>query len=151
MTVQRKTLAKGTIIEIGEKGGTLAEYGRIETFTPPTQDYEAVEVPELNPQTDAGTPIDADPTELGDEIFGEFQFTHYWDPMHADADALDDWWAAKEELTFRLTTPHPTTPAAISFDGKIKTLAPAQLAKKDYFKRTVTVLRTSAVTKAAPT
>lgn len=150
MTVQRKTLAKGTIIKIGAKGGTLVEYGRIETFTPPTQDYEAVEVPELNPQDDTGTAIDADPTELGDEIFGEFQFTHYWDPMHADADKLDDFWAAKTELSFELVTPHATAGAVLSFDGKLKSLAPAQLVKKDYFKRTVTVLRTSAMTKAAP-
>ena len=150
MTVQRKTLAKGTLIKLSTVGGTLADYGRIETFQPPTKDYEVVEVPELNPVNDAGTDIDNDPTELGDEIMGEFSFVHYWDPLHADADKLDDWWAAKTEITVNLVTPHATTPASLTFNAKIKTLAPAQLAKKDYFKRTVTLIRTSSIVTAAP-
>jgi hypothetical protein len=145
MTVQRKQLAKGSLIEIGEVGGTLASYGRIETFDLPVQDYEVVEVPELNPMDDSGTEIDNDPSELGDEILGESPFTHYYDPKHVDATKLDGWWANKTEITIRVTTPHATDAATITFNAKIKTLAPAQLDKKDYYKRTVTILRTSSV------
>lgn len=140
MTVQRKTLAKGSILEIAEFTGspTYAEYGRIETLTLPSLDYEAIEVPELNPQDDAGNALDAEPMEFGDQMLGEFEFTHYWDPKHADAELLDGWWEDKQDLLFRVTTPHASTAARITWRGKIKTLAPAQLAKKDYMKRTVT-------------
>lgn len=146
MSVQRKTLAKGSLIKMAEVGGTLVSYGRIESFTIPVQDYEVVEVPELNPMDDSGTLIDNDPRELGDEILGESPFTHYWDPAHSDAEKIDTWWANKTEITIQITTPHPTAPAVIQFNCKIKTLTPAVLAKKDYFKRTVTILRTSSIT-----
>lgn len=149
MTVQRKTLAKGSLIQMAAVGDTLIDYGRIETFTIPVQDYEVVEVPELNPVDDAGLPIDNDPRELGDEILGEFPFTHYWDPAHTDATKLDTWWADKEEITIKITTPHATGAATITFNAKIKTLTPAVLAKKDYFKRTVTCIRTSSIVTAA--
>lgn len=146
MTVQRKTLAKGSLIEMGVKDGSLSSYGRIEQFTIPVQDYEVVEVPELNPVNDAGILIDNDPKELGDEILGESPFTHYWDPAHVDATLIDGWWDNKTEITIRITTPHATGAAIIQFDAKIKTLTPATLTKKDYFKRTVTILRTSSIT-----
>lgn len=149
MTVQRKQLAKGTKISIGPAGGSLTEYGRIETFTLPPEDYEEVEVPELNPQTDAGSPLAADPIELGDEIFGQATLTHYWDPRHADATQVDTWWAAKTELTIRLDTSHATGGARISFNGKIKSKTPAELTKKGYYKRTLVINRTSSITNIA--
>jgi hypothetical protein len=147
MTVQRKQLAKGSKLEIAEAGESpdFAEFGRIVTLTLPPQDYETVEVPELNPVDDEGTAIDSDPIELGDSILGEFSFTHYWDPMHDDATAIDEWWAGKTELTFRLTTPHPTEASTITWNGKLKQLAPTQLEKKDYYKRTVTGIRTGPI------
>ncbi|HBE71238.1 MAG TPA: hypothetical protein DDW52_24085 [Planctomycetaceae bacterium] len=148
MTVQRKTIAKGTVLSIGPVGGSLAEFGRILTFTPPAEDFETVEAPELNPQDDDGNPLDGDPVELGDEIFGEFTFETYWDPRHTDATQLDTWRAAKTELTFQLDTPHPTDAARMTFNGKIKTLTPSQLTKREYYKRTVTVIRTSGITSA---
>jgi hypothetical protein len=146
MTVQKKQLAKGTKIYVGVGVTTPTLFGRIETVNLPKQDYETVEAPELYPVDDSGSPISNDPVELGDEIMGEFDFTHYYEPLHADADKLDDAWAAKSECTFWADCPHG---GRVTFKGKIKTLAPATLAKKDYFKRVVTVIRTSAITIAA--
>lgn len=147
--VQRKTIAKGSVISIGEVGGSLSEFGRILTFNLPPEDFETVDAPELNPQDDEGEQLDGDPVELGDEILGEFTFEHYWDPRHADAAALDAWRVAKQSLAFQVDTPHPTDAARITFNGKIKALTPSQLAKRDYYKRSVTVIRTSGITTAA--
>jgi hypothetical protein len=149
VTVQRKTIAKGSILGIGPAGGSISEFGRVINFTPPTQDRETVEAPELNPQDDSGTALDGDPMELADEILGEETFEMYWDPRHVDATTIDGWWANKTELTFQFDTPHATDAARLSFNGKIKTLSPQQVTKRDYFRRTITVIRTSAVTNAA--
>jgi len=148
MTVQRKTIAKGSILSIGPVGGVIVEFGRVMNYTPPAEDYETIDAPELNPQDDAGSPLDGDPVELGDEILGETQFEMYWDPRHADATQLDTWRAGKTHLTFQFDTPHATSAARMTFNGKIKTLTPGQLSKREYFRRTVTVIRTSAVTNA---
>ncbi|HBE69450.1 MAG TPA: hypothetical protein DDW52_15000 [Planctomycetaceae bacterium] len=147
--VQRKTVAKGTKLSIGPAGGALAYFGRIQTYTPPSQDRQIIEAPELDPQDDDGNPLEGDPVELGDEILGEFSFEMYWDPKHADAEQLDTWWANKTNLTFQLDSPHDTDGARMVYNGKIKTLSHAQLAKRDYYKRTVTVVRTSGITTAA--
>lgn len=149
MTVQRKTLAKGAILSVGPVSGSLAEYGRVINVKLPDEDYETVDAPELNPQDDSGTAIDGDPIVLGDEIFGEASFEHYWDPQHADGTLLDGYWSNKTELTWRLTTPHATGAATISFNGYIKMLSPQQMSKREYFRRQVTIVRTSAITNAA--
>lgn len=147
MTVQRKLLAKGSKLSIGTvAAGTVAYFGRVEETDLPPEDFEVVEAPELNPTDDAGDPIDSEPKELGDEILGEFKFTHYWDARHADATQLRTWRAAKEELIFQIDTPHPTNAARIVFNGRIKTLAPDKLTKKGYLKQAVTVILTSAIT-----
>lgn len=149
MTVQRKQLAKGSKVYIGVGVATPTLYGRIETANLPKREYETVEAPELNPTDDAGTAITNDFIEFGDEIMDEFDFTHYYDPLHADADKLDDAWTAKTECTFWVDSPHATGGARQTFKGKIKTLAQSTLAKKDYLKRVVTVVRTSSITIAA--
>lgn len=146
---QTKQLAKGSKVYVGVLNVTPTLYGRIESLTVPKQEYETVEAPELYPMNDAGTPINTDPVELGDEILGEFEFMHYYDPRDTDATKLDSAFAAKNECTFWVDTPH-ATPARFTFKGKIKSLAPGQVAKKDYWKRAVTVIRTSAMTVGAP-
>lgn len=140
---QKKTLAKGTIVKLD---GTA--YGRIETFNPPASEYSTVEAPELNPQDDTGTPLAMDPVELGDEIPGEFTFIHYWDPRHADGTSLETKFGSKATIAVALVTPHATS-ATISFSGKIKKLGPQQLSKLNWFKREVTMIRTTAITNAA--
>lgn len=140
---QKKTLAKGTIIKLD---GTA--YGRVETFDPPGQEYSTVEAPELNPQDDAGSPLAFDPVEFGDEIAGEFSFTHYWDPRHADATSLETKFGTKATIAVQIVTPHATS-ATLSFSGKIKRLGPQQLTKLGWYKREVVMVRTTAVTNAA--
>lgn len=140
---QKKTLGKGTVVKID---GTAR--GRIETFNPPASEYTTVEAPELNPQDDSGTPLAMDPVELGDEVPGEFTWVEYWDPRHADGTALETKFAAKSTVAVALVTPH-TTSATLSFSGKIKKLAPQQLTKLGWYKREVTMIRTTAVTNAA--
>ncbi len=145
-TVQRKTLAKGTKINIGPSGGTIAYFGRIEEAELPTEDFETVEAPELFPTDDSGASIDVDPVELGDEILGEFSFTHYYDPRHTDAVSLRTWRSGKTLLTFQFDTPHATGGARIVCSGRIKSLKPEKISKKNYFKQTVTIIRTTALT-----
>jgi hypothetical protein len=148
MSTPKKVLAKGTIVKLCEVGGTLATFGRIETFDPPGQEYEEVQVPELNPVDDTGAALPDDPIELGDEIPSTFGFVQYWDPRDTDAQQIDTWFADKEELTVAFVTPHATS-ATISCNGRIKKLGPQQLAKKNYFKREVLLVRTSVITNAA--
>lgn len=143
MTVQKKTLAKGTLVKVN---GTTR--GRIETFDPPGQEYSTVEAPELNPQDDAGVSLAFDPLILGDEVPGEFKWVEYWDPRHADATGLETLFTAKADVTFALVTPHATS-ATLSFSGKITKLGGQQLTKRGYFKREVTCIRTTAITNAA--
>lgn len=147
---QRKQIARGSKVLIGTApNGTLAAYGRVETCTLPTQDWETIEAPELNPVDDTGAAISVDPIEFGDEILGTFELTVYWDPRDADGTLVDGYWANKTLLVFAFDTPHATTAARITCQGRIKTLAPEQLTKKGFYKRTITVQRTSAVTNAA--
>lgn len=143
MTVQKKVLGKATLVKLD--GQT---YGRIETFTPPAQEWSQVEAPELNPQDDAGAALPNDPVELGDEILGEFSFVHYWDPRHADGILLETKFAAKATIAVQLVTPHSPS-ATLSFSGKIKRLGPQQLTKTTHYKREVTMIRTTAITNAA--
>ncbi len=142
---QKKVLAKGTIVKLD---GTA--YGRVETFNPPASEWSTVEAPELNPQDDAGSPLAFDPVEFGDEIPGEFSFTHYWDPRNTDGTLLETKFAAKAAIAFALVTPHSTS-ATISFSGKIKRLGPQQLTKLGYYKREVVCVRTTPIVNAATT
>lgn len=148
MSTPKKVLAKGTLVQLSVVGGTLATFGRIETFTPPAREYESLQVPELNPIDDSGNPLPDDPTELGDEVPSEFSFVQYYDPRDTDALQLDTWFDAKTELTCAYVTPHETS-ATKQFNGKIKRLGEEQLAKKNYYKREVVFVRTSAITNAA--
>lgn len=148
MSTPKKVLAKGTVVSLGPKGGTLGVFGRIETFDPPPREYEEVQVPELNPIDDAGNSLPDDPIELGDEISSQASFVQYWDPRDTDAIQVETWFADKTELTCSIETPHATS-ATLSFDCKIKRLGPQQLAKKNYYKREIVLLRTSVITNAA--
>jgi len=144
MTVQRKTLGKGTIVKVN---GT--ERGRIISFDLPAQEYAQIEAPELNPQDDSGTTLPFDPVELGDEVKSEFKWMEYWDPRHADGTGLETLYAAKAAVAFALLTPHTTNDATLSFSGKITKLGPQQLTKTNYYQREVTCIRTTAITNIA--
>lgn len=137
---QKKVLCKGTFVKLD---GTA--YGRVETVNPPAWEYSTVEAPELNPQDDTGAALAFDPVELGDQIPGEFSFVHYWEPTHADGTLLETKFAAKTTIVVTLTTPHSTA-QNITFSGKVKKLGPQQMTKLGYFKREVTMIRTTAIT-----
>jgi hypothetical protein len=143
-TEARKIMAKGTVVKID----TVVQ-GRIETVDPPASERETVDAPELNPQDDTGVALTFDPVELGDEIPGEFKFVQYWDPRNVKALALDTAFASKATVAIALVCAAPSDGATLSFSGKIKRLGPQQLAKKNYFKREVTIIRTTAITNAA--
>jgi hypothetical protein len=148
--VQRKQIANGSRLLIAEApSGTLAAYGRVERCTLPFERYETIEAPELNPQDNAGVAIATDPVELGDQQLGEFEFTHYWDPMHAQGALLNTHFAAKQELIFAFDSPHATSGSRITTRGRIIALEPEELVKGGYWKRKVVCIRTAAVTIAA--
>ena len=143
-TEARKIMAKGTIVKID----TVVQ-GRIETVDPVPQEYETIEAPELNPQDDSGTALAFDPVELGDEIPGEFKFMQYYDPRNVKALAIDTKFAAKSTVAIALVCVAPSDGATISFSGKIKRIGIAQMSKKNYYKREITIIRTTAITNAA--
>lgn len=142
-TEARKILAKGAIVKID----TITQ-GRIETADLPKWSRDYVEAPELNPQDDGGTPLQFDPLEAGDEMPGEFQFTQYWDPRNVKALSLETKFANCSNVAVAVVLPAPDNGGTISFSGKIKELGIAQLAKKNFMKRTVVIIRTSAITNA---
>lgn len=150
MSTPTKVLGKGTIVKIDAAGltPTPTVFGRIEELDLPAREYEEVQAPELNPVDDAGNALTNDPIELGEEILGEFGFTQYYDPRDTDALQLDTWFAAKTELILEFVTPHATS-ATLGCQGKIKRMTLPTLSKNGYYKRQITLNRTSAVTNIA--
>jgi hypothetical protein len=144
---QEKQLSTFTQVMIGLVGGPAPTiYGRIRDFTPPGRERESLDVPELRPTDSDGVLLPGDAQELGDEVLGEFQMSHYHRWNHPQAQFLDTAFDNNSELQFELRSAHADTPAKMEFRGRVRNLAPAQQAKGEYYVREVTFVRTSAIT-----
>lgn len=136
---QKKILGKGTLVKID---GTT--YGRVETVTPPTREYATVEAPELNPQDNTGASLPFDPVEFAEELPGEVVFTHYYEPTNADGTLLDTKFTNKTVIAVQLVVPTAVA-QTITFSGLISKLGIPQVTKQGFWKREVTVRRTTAI------
>ena len=147
---QRKQIAKGSKLLLATApSGTLTAYGRVESCNLPVQEWDTIEAPELNPVDDAGASVTTDQMELGDEILDAFTATVYWDPRDTDGTVVDGYWANKTLLIVAFDSPHATNAARITCQAKITKLAPSELTKKGFWKRTITFQRMGSVTNAA--
>lgn len=148
--VQRKQIAKGSrLLLAAAPSGTLTVFGRVEKGNLPVEEWDTIEAPELNPVDDTGASVTTDQKELGDEILDAFPVTFYYDPRDTDAMQLDTWFNAKTTVIFAVDSPHATNAGRITCQCKIVKLEPGELAKKNFWMRTVTFQRISSVTKAA--
>ncbi len=139
----KKQIGKGTKVLID-----TVEVGRIENAQLPETEYALVEGDELIPLDAAGNPVETEIPELGDLLPKDWEFTQYYDPLHASATSLDTKMAAKAEVTVAIVTGHA---AAVKFSGKglIYKMSVPQITKTGFYKRVVTIRQTTPLVIAA--
>lgn len=133
-------------------GDGFVTVGLTDSITPFGQSKTILDTPDLTCATSA---------QVGREEQSTMVFTHYWDPQDADhslieenfEDSLTD--TALRDIQAQLVSPEYMT-NVISADSEavtweatvqIASIAPEELTPEGFYKRTITLLRTSAITK----
>lgn len=132
-----KVKGLGTIISVDPANGTsFTQLALTVVLTPP-----GIEVEEID-----GTLLDSTLEDMapGIDKATEFSFEEYYDPG-SGSDSVLTLAASNATAKWKITYPDTHTD---TFSGYIKTLSPAQATKSEYLKRTVTVRRTTAITRA---
>lgn len=146
-----KVPACGSVIQIDFSGGFIV-MGLTDSITLPPVSKAVNETPDLSCKPSA---------DVGQEEVSQSTFDQYWDPQDIDhalvdtnfAESIDD--LAKRDITVQVVSPTYTTgallaaPATVTFEYKaqIVSIAPEALTPQGYYKRSVTLLRTSDITK----
>jgi len=128
-----KQVAHGTVLNIGESALEL-----VISVTPPGRVRQEIDGVCL--ADDFEVPL------LGIEQKSEIPAVQFWDPGDANHHALDTAFEAKTDLTLQIVTPH-AVPVTDEFTAKVSKLEPEELAPGGAFKRKVTFVRTSDITR----
>jgi hypothetical protein len=83
---------------------------------------------------------------LGIETASEFDVVQFWDPGDSTHHAIDTAFDAKTDLTIQIVTPH-STPVTDEFTAKVGDLTPETLEPGGTYRRTITFVRTSDITR----
>lgn len=83
---------------------------------------------------------------LGIEQKSEVPCTQFWDPGDTNHNQLDVAFDAKTELTLQIVTSH-TVPVTDEFTAQVSKLEPEEFTPAGAYKRKVTFLRTSDITR----
>lgn len=136
-----KQIALGTILEIDPAGGTtyaaqtliagLRAHGRSRALIDGTALGDTYEE-----------------QLLGIEESDQLTFEQFWQPSDTNHELIDTAFDNKDEIAVRITHPHTGDPTE-AFDAKVISITPAEAVPTGAVMRTVTLLRTGAVTKVA--
>lgn len=148
-----KVPACGSVIQIdfGDGSGFLV-MGLTDSITPPPQSKSVNETPDLSCTLSA---------DVGQEEVSQAPFDQYWDPQDVDHSKVDLNFTqsltdlSKRNITVQLVSPSYITgalaavAAVVTFEytAQIVSIEPEALTPQGYFKRSVTLLRKSAITK----
>lgn len=133
-----KQVAHGTLCKVDvNNDNSFATLALTREVTPPPREREEIDGRTLD--TSFEVPI------LGIEVKSEFTLNQFWHPGEAGHEELDTAFGAKTEFSFQIVTPHAYA-VTMEFDVQVKKLEPAALQPNGTYQRTVTFLRTSAIT-----
>lgn len=134
-----KQIALGSILKTDHTlAATFVAHTLVDTITPPAREREEIEGKDLGDILDV--PL------IGIESPSRMEYTQFWQPGDTEHELLDTELDNNVEGDYQIVTPH-ATPVTDEFTGKVVRLAPEQLTPSGAFKRQVTILRTSAITR----
>jgi len=134
-----KQIALGTILKTDHDDNSIFEaMTLVDSITPAARERAEIEGKELGDVLDV--PL------LGIEAPSRMEFTQFWEPGDSEHEKLDTLFGSKAVAGFQVVTPHGT-PKTDDFDGQVVKLTPEQLTPSGAYKRQVTILRTTAITR----
>lgn len=135
-----KPIGLGSLVKCDFDGdGTTHEtVGLTRDLTPPGRAYNLVEAVALEDTLEVA--------ELGIEERSEFSFAQFWKPGDTAHEKIDTLFDDKDEVEWQIVYPL-ATPITDEFLGKVSAISPEQITPKGTITRTVTVQRTSAITR----
>ena len=140
-----KVTGVGTVVEIDFTGAGTAfdAIECVQNLTPPPKTREPVESSCLEEAEVSYSPGQAEKTD--------FVFLAVWQPGDTIEDKFDTAFDNADIVNVRITYPHTTAQQEETFDGWLAELAPQNINRSDVIARQVTIRRTTAITRAAPT
>jgi len=134
-----KQAAHGTLFKIDPDGNSSFDTLTLTTdVTPPPRVREEIEGREL--ADDFEVPI------LGIEMASKFDVVQFWHPGDTNHELIDTAFDAKTDFAAQIVTSH-NTPVTDEFNVKVVGLTPETLTPGGTYKRTVSFLRTSDITR----
>jgi len=135
-----KHIALGTILKTDiASDGVFVAHTLVEQITPPNRTREEIDAKVL------GDTLDVPLT--GIEGVSRMELVQHWEPDDTEHENLDTAFDANAEYDFQIVTPHDT-PITDEFSGKVVNLGPETLEPSGAYKRSVTILRTSDITRS---
>lgn len=134
-----KQIALGTILKTDHTlAATFVAHTLVDSVTPPAREREEIEGKDLGDTLDV--PL------LGIESPSRMELTQFWHPNDTEHELLDTEFDNNAEGAYQIVTPH-ATPVTDEFSGRVVRLAPEVLTPSGAYKRAVTILRTTAITR----
>lgn len=137
---EAKQIALGTLLKVdATQGGTFVTQPLVDGVTPPNRTRSEIEGKALGDTLDV--PL------LGIEAPSRISFTQFWHPGETEHEKLDTLFGSKDEFDVQIVTPHGT-PKTDEFTAQVVEITPEQLTPTGAYKRSVTLLRTTAITRS---
>jgi hypothetical protein len=134
-----KQAALGSILKTDHNSdATFENMTLVSEITHPPRDRARVDAKDLGDALDVPLPGIENPSYC--------EFTQHWEPGDIEHEKLDTLFDSQTEFPVQIVTPH-ATPKTDEFNAKVFTLAPETLTPDGAYKRKVTLLRTSAITR----
>lgn len=134
-----KQIALGSILKTDHTlAATFANHTLVDSITPPPREREEIEGKDLGDTLDV--PL------LGIEAPSRMEYTQFWHPGDTEHELIDTEFDNNAEGAYQIVTPH-ATPVTDEFTGKVVRIAPEALTPSGAYKRAVTILRTSDITR----
>lgn len=132
---------KGAVVKVNLSGGnTYNTVGVIRSITTPAQEKAEVDVTGMEDNTAQ--------IEFGIEELSRFEFVELHDSADTTDTGVTNLYSNSAERTWQILWTNGTITWTKSFTGKVAKLVPAQVTGKDAITRTVSVVRTGAITDA---
>lgn len=134
-----KRIGLGTVVKYDhDSNASFDVVGELRSVTPPGRSYERVADDTLDSVLRT--------QQQGIEDVSEFQFQQVWHDGDAQHERIDTAFNARDNRAWQIVFPH--SPARTwEFTGRVMSMGPEQITNSSLITRTVTVHRTSAITK----
>lgn len=135
-----KLLGLGTVAKVDENddGTSHTVVTLVTELTPPARSRELIDATTLSDTLATYSP--------GIEQHSEYVFTQYWEPGDSQHESIDTLFGSKAIVEWQVVYTNGT-PKTDEFEGFVSALTPAAITINGIVSRSVTIQRTSAVTR----